>query len=97
MPKFAINEYVWDRTREGPGIVVGYDERLALPYTVAEITEQRRLSRIGYRSDDSICRYVRLILPEDEVQRLLRLSGDEESQSPRLREGLEKRGIEPEY
>jgi len=99
MPKFDINEYVWDRTREGPGVVVGYDPRLSLPYTVAEINEQRKLGRVGYRSDETLCRYVRLIVPEDEAVEFLAFSipnlSDEATN--RLRDAIDKRGIEHEY
>jgi hypothetical protein len=100
MPKFDINEYVWDRTRDGPGVVVGYDPLLPLPYTVAEINEQRKLGRVGYRSDEALCRYVRLIVPEDEAQFLLAWATNNpigERANPRIRDALEKRGIEPEY
>lgn len=101
MPKFALNEYVWDRTREGPGMVVGYDERLELPYTVAEINDQRKLGRIGFRSDATLCRYVRVLLPEDEAVAVVMANevvavDSLDGAATRVEDALKRRGIELE-
>lgn len=101
--KFQINEYVWDRTREGPGVIVGYTEGLPLPYSVAEITKNNnRLGRVGYRADRGLCRYVKLIVPEDEALRALDLSdtgaGNEvdDRYHQRVKRALKERGVETE-
>jgi len=65
---FQINEYVWDRVREGSAIVIGFSEETGR-YTVAEIVlPARKLGRVALRQAEEICRYVRLIIPEDEAQ-----------------------------
>lgn len=69
-PDFQINEYVWDRVREGSAIVIGFSEETGR-YRVAEIVlPARKLGRVALRQADEICRYVRLIVPEDEVEAL---------------------------
>lgn len=108
MTQFSINEYVWDRLRDGPGIVVGISEILELPYSVAEITpDGKKLGRVGYRKDEGLCRYVKLIVPEDEAQLILSTTvGASERAGPeelvaetlngRVAEALVNRGIEPQ-
>ena len=65
---YEVNEYVWDRVREGPGIVIGLLEETDR-FTVAEIVlPARKLGRVAHRRRDEICRYVHLLLPEDEAE-----------------------------
>jgi hypothetical protein len=72
---FSINEYVWDHTWKGPAIVVGSLEE-AGRLAVAEIVlPARRLGRVAHRLPSEICRYVRLIVPEDEAAQVLRVVG----------------------
>lgn len=65
---FQINEYVWDRVREGSAIVIGFSEETGR-YTVAEIVlPARKLGRVALRRAEELCRYVKLIVPEDEAE-----------------------------
>lgn len=103
MTQFQINEYVWDRLRDGPGIVVGINEELELPYSVAEITpDGKKLGRVGYRKDEKLCRYVKLIVPEDEAIRALDLLdtgsgiGLDDRLYERIEQALKQRGVEIE-
>lgn len=62
---FAINEFVWDRVWRGPAVVVGTQGDKLI---VAEIIgETRGLGRVAHRDPDQLCRYVKLIVPEDEA------------------------------
>jgi hypothetical protein len=108
MPEFEINEYVWDRVRKGPAIVVGNDERVeGFPYTVAEIITTpfgtQNLGRIAYRTEIELCYYAKVVMPEDELILHLRLLEratifEEENylaaaSFARMKEQAEKRGI----
>jgi hypothetical protein len=105
MTKLLINEYVWDRIRERPGIVIGINEELELPYSVAEIIDAKKLGRVGYRKEEFLCRYVKLIVPEDEAKEALTLLEDAEDWeyekdltgklASRIRDALVKRGVLP--
>jgi len=92
MPEFEINEYVWDRVRRGPAVVVGNDERVeGFPYTVA------------YRTEIELCYYAKVVMPEDELilhLRLLERAGISKEETylaaasyARMKEQAEKRGI----
>lgn len=71
-PDLQINEYVWDRTWDGPAIVTMLEiEAGATRYRVAEINEQRKLGRTAWRDRDQLCRYVRVLIPEDEALAIL--------------------------
>lgn len=62
---FALYEFVWDRTWGSPAVVVGTEgDKL----TVAEVIgETRDLGRVAHRLPEHLCRYVKLIVPEDEA------------------------------
>jgi hypothetical protein len=103
---FQINEYVWDRVREGSAIVIGFSEETGR-YTVAEIVlPARKLGRVALRQTEELCRYVRLIVPEDEVEALDAVLGGTISEAhpkqlgdslgrfiKRLRDGRRDRGL----
>jgi hypothetical protein len=103
---FQINEYVWDRVREGSAIVIGFSEETGR-YTVAEIVlPARKLGRVALRQAEELCRYVRLIVPEDEAEALDAVLGGTVSEAhpnvlgdslarfiKRLRDGRRDRGL----
>lgn len=93
MSKFAVNEYVWDRVREGPAVIVQMPKE-GEPYTVAEIIEYptNHLGRLAHRGEADLCRYVKVLLPEDEAQDAARLL--ENPTAHRVAAAMEKRGIE---
>jgi hypothetical protein len=66
--KYRVHEYVWDRVRQGPAIVVGVlggTNRL----TVAEIVlPDRKLGRVAHRRPSELSRYVHMLVPEDEAE-----------------------------
>lgn len=67
---FSLNEYVWDLVWKGPAIVVGSLEE-AGRLAVAEIVlPARQLGRVAHRRPSEICRYVRLIVPEEEAMQV---------------------------
>lgn len=101
--KFEFNEYVWDRVWDGPAIVVCVDDRDPddpKPYVVGEITRaDKSLHRMACRTEEELCRYVSIKIPEDEALILVRgVDADEHKGAwsrgqDRIREGLELRGI----
>lgn len=107
-PAFQINEYVWDKVRKGPGVVVGIDAATN-SYTVAEIVENagvNRLGRIASRWQWDLGMYVKVVMPEEEAQLLLGLVHSAMGKTPileptvadsfdRLTLSIQKRGIEP--
>lgn len=76
---FGLREYVWDRVWKSPAIVVGVDETTGF-HTVTEIVlPAQKFGRVARRSEYDLCRYVKLIVPEDEAEvaeRLVGFSGD---------------------
>lgn len=66
---FSVLEYVWDRVWDGPAIVIGFRDQTRI--TVVEIVQpDLSLGRVAHRQLDEVCRYVKVILPEDEAQHL---------------------------
>lgn len=64
---YEDREYLWDRVRGGPCVVVGTKPDKAL-YVVAEIVgSPPKLGRVASRTEGELCRYVKAIIPEDEA------------------------------
>ena len=108
MPEFSINEYVWDKVREAPAVVIGDEERAeGHPYMVAEIVSNpfgnQTLGRIAHRTEADLCYYAKVVMPEDEVKLLLTLLGvivplgslgpEAAASFERIKEQADKRGI----
>lgn len=72
---FEPREYVWDRVWESPAVVVSEPQGSPASYTVAEIDQWRRLGRVAQRTENQLCRYVRVILPEDEADAIVKTYG----------------------
>lgn len=99
--KFSDREYLWDRVRQGPCIVIGVHSETCR-YTVAEIVgSPPKLGRVASRDEEQLCRYVKAIIPEDEAreaQKSLELNSMHEH-SPveraarRIEEARIKRGV----
>lgn len=72
---FELREYVWDRVWKSPAMVVAFKEENER-YTVVEIvSSQQKYGRVAKRVESDICRYVKLIVPEDEAELAERLVG----------------------
>lgn len=100
---YQEREYLWDRVRGGPCIVVGIKSDKAL-YVVAEIVgSPPKLGRVASRTEGELCRYVKAIIPEDEAfeaETILREATDWDYNGPlakqaagRIQEAREKRGV----
>lgn len=102
---FEHREYVWDRIWEGPAMVIGVDD-VPDTYTVVEIVlPAQKYGRVARRSEKQLCRYVKLIVPEDEAEVAETLTGTAadilpgsaqplaDSFAKRVRKAREKRGI----
>lgn len=102
---YEVNEYVWDRPRRAPGVVIGVGVGADRPYTVAEIVLPRKhLGRVAHRREDELERYVNLAVPEQVVQRMYALWGENEQFDEVgiegrsiLKAAMESRGIEPAW
>lgn len=73
--KFAFNQRVWDKVRQGPALVLeaGPDE-----YKVAEILGYLKLGRMAMRHEDQLDYYVEVGMPALEARAILvALSTDE--------------------
>lgn len=108
--EYRVNEYVWDRPRRGPAVVVAIDLTAPPPiYTVAEIIlSSRQLGRVASRREDELERYVNLSIPEKAAQRLGKLWVTERMDVTDLDEtdiemvtilkaAMQQRGIEPAW
>lgn len=102
---FGLREYVWDRVWDGPAIVVSVDETTGI-HTVTEIVlPAQKFGRVAHRSEDDLCRYVKLVIPEDEAEVAETLTGTAADILPeavepladkfakRVRKAREQRGI----
>lgn len=72
---FGLREYVWDRVWEGPAIVVGVDEKTDLHTVVEIVLPNQKFGRTAKRWPADLCRYVKLIVPEDEAEVAETLTG----------------------
>lgn len=65
---FSVLEYVWDYVWGGPAMVIGFQDdppRL----TVAEIVQpDQSWGRVAHRLTKDVCRYVKVLFPEDEAE-----------------------------